>query len=500
MHTGRRSRSASPAGHDRLRGALAAFWGELGAAEQQVLRGLSAFSGGCTGDAAAAVAGASRFLLAALVDRAFLRRDEHGRYLLHELLRQYGREQLLERPAELAALHERHLGHYLALAREAQAHLRGPEQREWLARLASEQGNLRAALQRGLDPAHPLADGLKLATLLAPFWQVRGALAEGRSWLARGLAVAEASAGLRAHGLAQAGSLAHFAGDLAGAATLLQEAVGRFRSLDDPLGLARALNSLGLVRGAQGDDAGAVALYRECLDLMDRLGDCPGTAATLNNMGLLAWRQADLPRAAALFERCLQIERELGDLAAIADSLDNLGILHGTRGEPAEATALFEEALSTHRALQDRQGEARSLLNLAELALLRGEAERAGALYRESLRLCHQIGNARGMIARVEGLAHVAAAREEPVRAATLLEAAASWRTAIGAPPAAHELRARDTTHARLIEHLGEGAYRAACDGGHALLPEDAVALALQPETTARADDGRAMGGQDTVQ
>ena len=104
------------------------------------------------------------------------------------------------------------------------------------------------------------------------------------------------------------------------------------------------------------------------------------------------------------------------------------------------------------------------------------------------------------MIARLEGLAHVAAARGEPVRAATLLEAAATWRTAIGAPPAAHELRARHTTRARLIDRLGEGAYRAACDEGHALLSEQAVALALQPEPMARADDARAMRGQDTVQ
>jgi hypothetical protein len=45
----------------------------------------------------------------------------------------------------------RHLDYFLALAREAEPRLRGPEQVAWLQRLESEHDNLRAALDGALS-------------------------------------------------------------------------------------------------------------------------------------------------------------------------------------------------------------------------------------------------------------------------------------------------------------------------------------------------------------
>jgi diguanylate cyclase (GGDEF)-like protein len=464
---------------------LTAFWGELSPTEQQILRALCTFSDGFSVTAAMAVAGASRFLLTALVDRAFVHLDGKGRYDLHALLRQYGVEQLAAHQEELVGSRDRHLAHFLAVARQACPHLRGPEQARWLGVLEMERDNIRAALQWATEPARDGGDALELATLLAPFWRLRGPLPEGRGWLARALTVADAPAALRAQALREAGALAHFAGDLTGAAELLLEAIAALRAETDATGQARALSNLGMVRNAQGDPGAALMLYREAIVLLQGQHSSVLTAAILNNMGLASWRQGDLRQAAEWFDQCIAIERDLGDHAGIADSLDNLGCIHATRGEDAQAAVLFAEALAAHKDLADPQGEARSLANLAELALRRGDLRAAGEQYRASLRLCRQFGSTRSMVARIEGLALVAAGESAHTRAATLLASADTWRARLGTPLTADERAVQGRTLEHIRQTLSQAGYDAAEAVGRALEPDEAVALALMDGSAA---------------
>ncbi len=81
----------------RLRSMRAAFdhsWRLLSADERAVMRQFSVFRGGCTREAAEAVAGATAADLASLVDQSWLRLREGGRYTIHELARQYCAEKL----------------------------------------------------------------------------------------------------------------------------------------------------------------------------------------------------------------------------------------------------------------------------------------------------------------------------------------------------------------------------------------------------------------------
>ncbi|MCO5206914.1 MAG: AAA family ATPase [Anaerolineae bacterium] len=69
-------------------------WHHLQPDEQIVLAKLSVFRGGFTRDAAEHVAGANLRILLSLVNKSFLqRRSDGGRYVMHELLRQYAAEQ-----------------------------------------------------------------------------------------------------------------------------------------------------------------------------------------------------------------------------------------------------------------------------------------------------------------------------------------------------------------------------------------------------------------------
>ena len=102
--------------------------------------------------------------------------------------------------------------YYLALAEQAAAALRGPDQADWLARLERAQGNLRAALGWAQEAGAVGDRGLRLAVALVPFWEAHAHFAEGLRWLRAALAALPAASAplLRVRALNGAGRLAYF--------------------------------------------------------------------------------------------------------------------------------------------------------------------------------------------------------------------------------------------------------------------------------------------------
>lgn len=74
------------------------------------------------------------------------------RYRLLESVAAYATERLHEME-DLTAVRDRHLRHYRALAEHAEPRLRGAGQRDRLARLDAEAGNLRSALDEAVRRA-----------------------------------------------------------------------------------------------------------------------------------------------------------------------------------------------------------------------------------------------------------------------------------------------------------------------------------------------------------
>ena len=127
------------------------------------------------------------------------------RYGLLESVYQFARQKLAE-AGEVSELSQRQLGWLRGLA--AAADLTGPDQGAWLDVLDAELDNIQAGLEWGVTAAPgPM---LELAGALASFWQARGHIGLGRSWLAAALAAAgpHADPALRAIALDGAGRLA----------------------------------------------------------------------------------------------------------------------------------------------------------------------------------------------------------------------------------------------------------------------------------------------------
>jgi non-specific serine/threonine protein kinase len=255
--------------------------------EQQLFARLSAFAGGCTFEAAAAVATpllpeiAALDGISSLIDKCLLQRvagvDDEPRFAMLETIRDYARLRL-EESGEAEMTRRQHVAYYLALAEKAEAEHFGPQQPYWMQRLEDEIDNLRVALRWLLNrgEATPL---LRFAAVLWRFWMLHSHLHEGGTWLDEILALpAEAQAALCPPALHGAGVLAYRRGAYAQARSLHEEALALYRDLGDQVGVARSLNLLGnLALDHDGDLEHAQQLYSESLRLAREL-DLPWLA------------------------------------------------------------------------------------------------------------------------------------------------------------------------------------------------------------------------------
>ncbi len=145
-------------------------------------------------------------------------------------------------------------------------------------------------------------------------------------------------------------------GDLAGAETLLDEAVAIGRRVfpaDGDARLARALNDLGTVRHSRGAYQDAIALYGESIDMRRRLlgEEHLGVAIALSNLGLAQYHLGDFDSAIRTNEEALALLRSIvgpdHQRTMIAET--NLAALHTVRGDHESAARLHRDLLERRR-------------------------------------------------------------------------------------------------------------------------------------------------------
>jgi predicted ATPase len=141
-----------PPRHRTMRAAFEPTWRRLSEAEQHVFMQLSVFRGGFAREAAAYIAGASRQMLAALIDRSLLRRASGDRYDIHELLRQYAEELLRTSPQLHEDMLDRHRAYYMRFLAEREqeiAFLGRPK--EAIEKMNRDLENVRRAWRRAVE-------------------------------------------------------------------------------------------------------------------------------------------------------------------------------------------------------------------------------------------------------------------------------------------------------------------------------------------------------------
>ncbi len=445
--------------------------------------------------------------LTSLVDKSLVVYDEDtDRFRMLETVRQYAAERLSAEDA--ARVRGRHLAWVRDLAAQAHAARQGPEAAAWSARLATDEENLRSALDWCAAMPELAADGLRLAGLLYWHWDRRGAWQEGlqhltqalgqaaavpsperglalqgagllsmhlgdlaaaESWNREALAVwaAVGDRGARCRVLHNLGRVAQRRDDLPTAAELIAEAVAEQRHLDDPEGLAVSLQSLGNLRALQGDQTAARELLTEALALMREREDRTGVAWCLSGLGNVAEAGGDLAESRRLHEESLAVQRGLDDRRGLVFALANLGVTVRAGGDDQAARAYYEEGLRISEDLGDRAAATVFLLNLGAICTDAGCYGDARARLEACLALCRECDSRRmtayclrnlGSLARREGRSECA---RDHYRAALELRLALSdrpgyaelWEALAGLSPpgvAAQLLGAADQLRAEL--------------------------------------------------
>jgi len=264
--------------HQALRACLDWSHELLTEPERVVLRRLAVFVGGCTINAAEAVAAGGLIapgdvidIVASLVEKSMVAHDARtDRYGMLETVRQYA----LERLAESDDRHEtqaRHVRYYVELAESASPHLAGADPRPWFAALDAERENLLAA-HAFCDGAEDGAElGLRLAVALFMYWANRAVVALAIQTTLKALARpgVERHGRLRASATAQMGQLAFWSGDYPSARQYLENALAAAIDIGDNTTVVHAHRRLASLCHSCGDRAAARAHFEACIALRE---------------------------------------------------------------------------------------------------------------------------------------------------------------------------------------------------------------------------------------
>ncbi len=501
---------------ERQRSPRAVFdytWRALHPAEQQAVVRLSVFRGEFDREAARDVADVRAPTLVALVDRSLVRNVGDGRYAIHELLRQFAAERLAASGTE-AEMRRRHATYYTALAQRSRSRQAGVTQAHWLARLDAALDNLRVALVWADDHGEQHV-GLRLASALWRYWEIRSHLTEGRAWLERflpgaadvgidpsvhanalygagwlahllrdfdgadawlseGLAVdrANGSTGRVAWVLTQRGMMARARGHYAAALELLEAGIDAARESDDGAGLAAVLFRLAMVTRELGDYGRSADICRQAITIYQQRGDRSGEGLIWLGLADNARDTGDAAQLLAHSAHALTIGRELDQHWITGYALNNLAIAAAMSHELAEAALLADEALMEIRSHNELNGEAEVLLTIANIDLAAGRTGQGRQTLLQSLRLAAEIGPRFLVPTAVEDFARYG---DEPAATVRLLGAAHTWRTQHDLPQRTARQPACDAALAVARATLGDIDYHRAWNDGITCTLEEAI-------------------------
>jgi tetratricopeptide (TPR) repeat protein len=343
--------------------------------------------------------------LGALVAASLLRPDDAARDLseaddsrlrMLETIREFGLEQL-ELAGETAAMRRQHALYYLALVDGADPLLERAGASRWDCRLDADLDNVRAALgwcveQGGASDDAATELGLRAAGSLGLFWLRRGMSREGRSWLARLLAMPGAQERTlgRARALRSSGQVAQTLLPPGELCALYEESLEIARGGSYRRETALALLSLGTEIQ---DTIARRAYLEEALAIFNLLGDSY-RLQTQHFLAIASMDEGDLVTARNLLEQTLAGYQALGGTPwYIVIATRYIGYCAQEQGNLHEAHAYFTRALEMGEGSPDVGERASTVEFLGLLALGVGETVRAVRLAAAAAGLCERVGH-----------------------------------------------------------------------------------------------------------
>ncbi|RIK32237.1 MAG: hypothetical protein DCC56_00065 [Anaerolineae bacterium] len=381
-----------PERHRSLKASFDHSWKLISDAERDTLSRLSVFRGGFDRLAAQTVAGATLPMLSSLVSKSLVRRNEEGRYDLHEVIRQYAWNHLDEDEARRVETCARHCEFYLRFAAEHERKLKSAAQQDSARKMTLELDNLRAAWEWGVK--HGKFEWIrKSVRAFLWYFEVAGLIYEGIEQLELLVhAVQEKprdtlSNQILGTALVQQGLLCFRSGQFPRAQSLYNEAIAILRSVNDHALLADALIFSGTLLHLGGAYLESKRLIEEGLVYARETNDPWFTAYGVYNLGHVDSFLGDYQNGYDQMQAGLKLWRELGDPHSISLGLNFLVETQVALGRHAEAIASMRESLALCERTKNRWGMGTAYRYLGLASLAAGQCDEARAHLEKSLEI-----------------------------------------------------------------------------------------------------------------
>lgn len=384
---------------------------------------LGVFVGGCTTDAASAVAQADPAQLA-LLKNANLIQLEDGRVRLLETLRAYAQEQLVA-SGNLSKCQREHALFYSGFASAVFDGLKGKDQASWMTRALADHDNSLAALRWALaeqdgDTAIAVAGGLWW------FWYRRGLFDLARELLTDALALPSNDPAARARALNGAAAFYLAVDDYDANLAYHQEGLAIRRQLGDSEGIATVLHNMGLTAFMLGDYDRALAWLEESIIVYPA-----DQTSALAHMGLIAQETGRLDKACHWLELAHQAAMASSDSWMQAFVMNYLADVKREMGAYHEATDFAQASLRLFSELDDSYYLPDAQVTLAQIALDEGDFAAAAVLTETALDQYEARKDAAFISTALLIQAELAWKTGRPEEAATCLQRAVALRSTV---------------------------------------------------------------------
>lgn len=427
-------------------------------AERALFRRLAIFVAGrtvemaeevCSGDG---VERADVFdLLYALVDKSLLMiepgEDGESRFTMLESLWDYADEKL-NQAGETAKYRTRHLDYFVRFAEENEEPLMGPDQVRVLDRVSVEHWNLGYALRWSVESSERIERGLRMASALTRYWEVRSYLTEGREQF--------------------------------------QELLQRTDDSMSPIVRARANRGAGRLAWCQDRDEDALRYYAESQRLYEQLGMRVDAAFVEAFRGFTERNEGHNEEARVLFEHAKLVGETERSERLVATGLSGLGSIATDDGDFTLARQMKERSLAIFRATGDKWIVGLVTWSLAKACISERDFNSARGYLSESIALSRELGNKWSVPYALESIADICIVEGCGLKAVRLYGAASTQREALGLafPPA--EKRTYDRALERLHEIVPEKQFQEEWNAGRALAAQAAINFAIEAEPIAQ--------------
>jgi predicted ATPase len=397
------SRTALPR-QQTIRASIDWSWNLISDLERTLLRRLTVFAGGWTLEAAESVCSAEGGieprqvfeLMTQLVAKSLVianrKPGPERRFHLHETIRQYAHEKLIEAD-EQENIRSQHLKYFLDLSELAEPALHGSHQMGWYNRLTDERDNLRVALEHASTA--DLQAGLSISARLMDYWVVCD-LREGLRWSTEFIQNPESQTfpQARAKALITQGYILWSMQQFEAVRSIAEECLAVFRSCGDQQGEYDALILMGNMRQFAAGIEQRAEFSRQALALARSMGDVLRQAFALYMLG---WDRRDPQQSREQLEEAIVLFRQVGDWRFLAQTLGILGLTVLSNGDFESAQEYLDEAYKANQQSNNRAMEF-VLTGKGILCMLRGEYEQARAFMQKNIDDLEKMGNRMGVL------------------------------------------------------------------------------------------------------